>query len=165
MTKKLEEELEYLRNVAADKIKLDHRERQKINRTLIASARKKVRTKKSANPESKWKAQQAKNKAWQSKKKPKLEASHQTYIIYCEKLNCVKIGRTKRIRSRFAGIQNAIPAPIKLLAVFDGAEKELRLHQKFKTHRIYGEWYEAPPVLAALKLDPTSVLTWKEINS
>lgn len=76
------------------------------------------------------------------------------YIALCEERKMVKIGSSKQVEKRIRSLQDGLQTPLTLLAKFEGGRsKERSLHREFKLHRLDGEWFEAEPVISALKLD------------
>ena len=84
------------------------------------------------------------------------------YFLTAEGLDAVKIGSTDDLRSRQKQLQIGCPVALALLsAVVGGRDVELALHERFKSHRIRGEWFRLsairdeilalPPVMTATK--------------
>ena len=64
----------------------------------------------------------------------------------------IKIGKTKErtVNSRFSSIQSCCPFDLTLLT-YSKNKTEKFFHEKFKEHRIRGEWFKYKPVLDYLK--------------
>lgn len=72
------------------------------------------------------------------------------YFIQQGDAGPIKIGWSKNVRSRLAGLQTANPYPLRLLLVLDGEERdERRLHDWFGTERLNGEWFKSDGEVAA----------------
>jgi len=65
------------------------------------------------------------------------------YFIEAEKLGVVKIGFSdSHPDRRLRELQTGCPAPLKLLAYFEGtANEERQLHRTFSDLRSHGEWF------------------------
>lgn len=63
-----------------------------------------------------------------------------TYIIQREDGGPVKIGKAVRLMNRISELQTSVPSKLVLVYLSIG-DKEKELHQKFKSHRIRGEWF------------------------
>ena len=65
------------------------------------------------------------------------------YYIGCHETKRVKIGFTHgRPIDRLAQLQTGSPTPLALMAVEGGdRDKERRLHEEFRNHRVHGEWF------------------------
>lgn len=73
-----------------------------------------------------------------------------TYFVGNRDLNIVKIGVTKRLKSRMSSLRNSSPVPIKLFAVVFGDQVlEKYLHNHFAAFRKHGEWFELTDELAS----------------
>ncbi len=68
--------------------------------------------------------------------------SVETYFIRCR--DTVKIGRSSDVRNRLMTLQAANPYQLTLLAVLPG-DRENKLHNKFRAHRVRNEWYKLVP--------------------
>jgi hypothetical protein len=82
------------------------------------------------------------------------------YFIAGE-VGAVKIGFAANPELRVKDLQCGSPIPLHILATIDGAEKDERAyHQRFKAHRLHGEWFERCPEIEAeidrLRLNPSS---------
>jgi hypothetical protein len=78
------------------------------------------------------------------KKAIKKEENRSGYIYLLKSKHGVKIGRTINPKSRISDIQVQIPFGIEEIAnyvVFDMYKKEKELHEKYKTKRLKGEWF------------------------
>jgi hypothetical protein len=65
----------------------------------------------------------------------------------------VKIGFALDVQSRVATLQTASPARLVLLACMDGdRHTEARLHQRFASARVRGEWFRPVPTLLSFLL-------------
>lgn len=85
--------------------------------------------------------------------KPTLAALSGIELVYfvAAKGGPVKIGSTTNIASRLVRLQTAVPKPLELLALIPGgALEEAALHERFKEHRLHGEWFRRTPELNAL---------------
>lgn len=71
------------------------------------------------------------------------------YVVQSGDDGPIKIGFSNDIKRRLLQLQGSHPYRLRLLASFVGGEAlERRLHEKFKFHRMQGEWFESGPVLA-----------------
>lgn len=69
-------------------------------------------------------------------------------VYFIQAGTAIKIGYSTDISRRIDSIQTSLPVDLKLLMTLPGgAEREARMHQIFKPHRLRGEWYRAEPVL------------------
>jgi hypothetical protein len=65
------------------------------------------------------------------------------YVIGSPSSRLVKIGRTKNLKKRFGDIQRMSPAPLEVLWSTPGGHKlEQALHERFRTQRSHGEWFD-----------------------
>ncbi len=70
------------------------------------------------------------------------------YIVGFQRF--VKIGISVNVRERLAGLQTAIPVPLKTYAILPGGQlEEASLHRRFKAYRMSGEWFRRTGALAA----------------
>jgi hypothetical protein len=54
----------------------------------------------------------------------------------------IKIGTTTNIKSRLSALSVSSPVKLKLLAAIPGGTKvEADMHQRFRRHRLHGEWF------------------------
>jgi hypothetical protein len=67
-----------------------------------------------------------------------------TYLIECDK--CVKIGRTENLAQRYRTLQTGSPYELKLIGWFEG-DREFEFHNKYKDHKIKGEWFSIDGVI------------------
>lgn len=70
----------------------------------------------------------------------------QVYLIGSPDSPVVKIGCSTDPKRRLRNLQSGSPAPLRLLATFEGgyvAEKEL--HRRFAGRRVHGEWFDLGP--------------------
>lgn len=65
-----------------------------------------------------------------------------TYFIECSVTGLIKIGQTKSIVKRIKSLQTGSPTILwlKHAVIYDGY-LETKLHQKFKSSRVHGEWF------------------------
>lgn len=66
------------------------------------------------------------------------------YFIQAEVIGRIKIGYTSkgRLEKRISALNTASPVPLKLLCVIPGRpELERRLHRRFRSCRVKGEWF------------------------
>lgn len=64
------------------------------------------------------------------------------YFIVCIEQNTVKIGSSKNPKARMAQLQTSHASPLSLAFTTPGGqEEERRLHDKYKAHRLKGEWF------------------------
>lgn len=71
-------------------------------------------------------------------------------VYFIKAGNCIKIGKTNNLRSRFTGLQTGAPEELNLvLFVGGGRDLEKSLHRKFRHLRMKGEWFRAEPELLA----------------
>lgn len=74
-----------------------------------------------------------------------------TYVLHAPAVGLVKIGQTRRIKHRLAGLAAASPVPLVLIAQFNGRDVERHMHTAFCEHRSHSEWFHEAPVLAFLE--------------
>ena len=95
------------------------------------------------------------------------------YVVQLGHLPFVKIGFSRHVASRICGMQQALPLPLRVLAVAAGDQKEeQRLHRKLKKWRSRGEWYAVDERFASRLRDllpvvsklPSSVLTERDLS-
>lgn len=72
---------------------------------------------------------------------PVAPAAVQTYFVHAPVCGRVKIGKSIRVKSRFAALSCASPEWLVLLGVLDG-DLELEMHERFGKYRVKGEWFE-----------------------
>jgi len=55
----------------------------------------------------------------------------------------IKIGHSRNIEGRMGGLQTAVPAKLRLLAILDhqGEQMESLLHREFADYRLHSEWF------------------------
>jgi hypothetical protein len=76
-----------------------------------------------------------------SEKRPEIEFGY-VYFIQSERGGPIKIGYTTNLERRIMALQTAQPYPLKLLLVIHGGvEEENKLHKKFNSLRLCGEWF------------------------
>jgi hypothetical protein len=64
------------------------------------------------------------------------------YFLYSESQKALKVGTTRDIKNRLAGLQTGAPEPLYLLGVMKGdAHIERLIHKKFEGIRMRGEWF------------------------
>lgn len=88
------------------------------------------------------------------------------YVIGAADSNVVKIGRTGNLDQRLGTIQRMCPLPLGIrLRTKGGRELESALHQRFKSMRVHGEWFdfgEKDPVgevaIAVRELEPLAAV-------
>jgi hypothetical protein len=62
----------------------------------------------------------------------------------------LKIGVTTNVRSRMTSLRGSSPVPLDLLAHINGGRTlEAHLHERFRAHRLHGEWFEDRPEIRA----------------
>jgi hypothetical protein len=72
------------------------------------------------------------------------------YFIFNERANAVKIGTAREPDARLESLQVGSPDPLILLLEIPGGLKfEARLHARFQSLCIRGEWFRADPELMA----------------
>jgi len=72
----------------------------------------------------------------------------------------IKIGTTKNVNKRIQNIQASVPYPLKLLCITDGGrEEEAKLHKKFNTIKVSGEWFKPEDELMK-HIQVNGGLTW-----
>lgn len=67
------------------------------------------------------------------------------YLIHAENTNRYKIGRTINVPQRHRVLHSQSPYPLKVIHCFhtlDAITDEAKLHEKFASGRVYGEWFE-----------------------
>jgi hypothetical protein len=70
------------------------------------------------------------------------------YFVQVGALGPVKIGCTRDVARRLAGLQTSHAEPLRLLHSFEGSVKQEReLHALFERHRLKGEWFSPVPEL------------------
>lgn len=81
---------------------------------------------------------------WRAEATPeKAQPSQKVYFIGSVEMRCVKIGVTRNVDRRIAGLQTACPCELTIFAVIDGDKStERALHSQFAEHRRHGEWFE-----------------------
>lgn len=59
----------------------------------------------------------------------------------------IKIGRTRNLKERLRSIQMSSPVRLRVLAAYRNPDEdaETKLHQRFRVHRLHGEWFEDCP--------------------
>ena len=63
----------------------------------------------------------------------------------------IKIGRARKPQIRLRVFQIACPIRLRILGVMEGdLETETKLHRRFATYRLHGEWFQVSPELLAL---------------
>ena len=68
------------------------------------------------------------------------------YFITAREVNRVKIGYAKNPQARTVSIQTHSPVPLTLECVSDGGlDEEARLHERFASARVRGEWFTITP--------------------
>lgn len=83
--------------------------------------------------------------------RPKIIESSSVYFIQRGTDGPVKIGHSKRVSARLAGLQSGCPEPLSLIGILPGGrKKEMELHAKYADLRLTGEWFK-PAVLEELK--------------
>jgi hypothetical protein len=71
-------------------------------------------------------------------------------VYFAEAGRRVKIGWSTRVATRLAQLQTGSADPIRLLGTEPGGRAlERRLHERFASARISGEWFEPTPELLA----------------
>jgi hypothetical protein len=69
----------------------------------------------------------------------------------------IKIGHTEDIERRFRHIGSWSPVPLEIVASFDGSKlQEQKLHKRFASSRLHGEWFSPTPELLAVINDVLS---------
>ena len=79
--------------------------------------------------------------------------SHESvvYFIATEDDERIKIGYTKHLSQRFSVLQSSSVEPLKLVGFIAGdRQTERRLHLRFASERLHGEWFRRSPELVAL---------------
>jgi len=62
----------------------------------------------------------------------------------------IKIGTSVNVKERVAGLQTAVPVPLKTYAVLPGGQpEEASLHRRFSAYRLNGEWFRRTGRIAA----------------
>jgi hypothetical protein len=70
----------------------------------------------------------------------------QTYFLFNEKLQLVKIGRSTNAVKRIRSLQTAAGVPLTTLGIVEG-DSEGQLHEALKDYRQKGEWFTWHPVV------------------
>lgn len=77
------------------------------------------------------------------------EAAGAIYLIG-GRTSPVKIGFTNDLAARLLRLQMSCPIVLSVLASYRGTRKdELEMHQRFRTFRLHGEWFERCPEIEA----------------
>jgi hypothetical protein len=71
----------------------------------------------------------------------KQDGQVQTYFIHAPILGRVKIGKSKKVKARFADLSCASAEWLVLLGVLDG-DIESKMHARFGKYRVKGEWFD-----------------------
>ena len=70
-----------------------------------------------------------------------------TYLLATPDKRRIKIGRTKHLQRRLSRLRYEKKQALELMAVVRG-DVESSLHQRFKTHRIKGDWFHMHPEIS-----------------
>jgi hypothetical protein len=69
-------------------------------------------------------------------------------VYFAQAEDRIKIGWSKQVSARLAGLQTGCPSSIKLLGTIPGGRSvERQLHERFASLRLSGEWFKAEPEL------------------
>jgi hypothetical protein len=69
-------------------------------------------------------------------------------VYFAQAEDRVKIGWSRKVATRIAGLQTGNASPIRLLGTIPGSRAaEKRLHERFAHLRLHGEWFRAEPEL------------------
>lgn len=72
-----------------------------------------------------------------------IEKSHIYFIQIDTEDGYIKIGRTDKPASRLSSLQTGCPYQMRFLLCLEGHPAyELRAHEKYKRHRVRGEWFK-----------------------
>ena len=71
------------------------------------------------------------------------------YIYFIQADNgLIKIGFSGDPKRRLKGLKTMCPIGLELLAVFEGSTgEEEKLHERFKKHRVHGEWFKPRKII------------------
>lgn len=76
--------------------------------------------------------------------------ANQTFIYFLRAGEFVKIGQSRRWKSRMSGMQTGSPYTIVPLLILIADEKmEKQLHRRFKADHFRGEWFHIGPAVRA----------------
>ncbi len=76
------------------------------------------------------------------------------YAFYSHPAKQIKVGRTTDLRRRWAKLENESGQLRQLLCVWacpDSRALERELHARWADHRVFGEWFQADPLLADIR--------------
>lgn len=90
---------------------------------------------------------QEENEAWVVAQQAKLLEKHPAgpvvYFVRNEDTGAIKIGTAVDARKRLSGLRTSSAAPLTLVATIPGdRDVERVLHNRFRAHRIRGEWFQ-----------------------
>jgi T5orf172 domain. len=72
----------------------------------------------------------------------------QKFVYFIKGGDSVKIGMANDVRRRLNDLQVGSPIELQLIGIMLGGRTvELRLHERFKAHRLNGEWFRLSPEL------------------
>ncbi len=64
------------------------------------------------------------------------------YFLQAEDVGLIKIGTTRHVIKRIAGLQTSCPTRLNLIGLIDGnSDLESQIHHEFRSERRHGEWF------------------------
>ena len=88
-------------------------------------------------------------------------AENVVYFLYSK--DGVKIGKANKLRRRISNYRTHNNGELTLIAFLFGSEKETLAHEKFKKHRIRGEWFDISPEKAMEYCDSRGGITSENV--